>query len=203
MEKPKIPSYYSFRLYVTSDLLSFFLMIPFLIFLGAQNIPEIARNKGFLVNDSTHVESLKILADTLEFSEGEMIDSLLNVAIDLGEEFVDSLAQDAKDLEISLLGPSSIESKEGETPRVRAFAKKGPFSKFFRLLFFLTLASYMAGIIYGSPFKRYFKKLRRKQEIPDKLKRYCKRQLLNTPVVTAVILSIPSIVSLLYALFFI
>ncbi len=145
------------------------------------------------------MDSLMLLSDTLNFSEEGVLDSLLNVAIEMGEEYADTLKEGASDLKVSISGPGDEEQDD----KVKAFDDKGPFSRFFKLLFFLTLVSYVVGIVYSSPFKRYLKIARRKKEVPAKLKAYCKKQLLNTPIVTALIISIPSISVLLYSLFFI
>lgn len=217
MENKKIPSYYGFRVYLTSNLLYSFLVIPFLLFLGAKSIPEIARNKGYLDgNNATRVDSLvsiadslKILSDTEEISEAEIFDSLINVAIDLGEEYADSLAEEKTDLKFTISGPSSGEDGEEDgdgdedEKKIKAFSDKGPFSRFFKLLFLLTLLAYIAGLIYNKPFQRYFKKIRRKQEIPDKVQQYCKGQLLKTPIINALIITLPSVLVLLYSLIFI
>ncbi len=185
MEKQQIPSYYGFRIYFTSNLLYFFLVIPFLIFLGAKSIPEVVRNNGFLNgNTGARVDSLSILFDSMEVMDGETIDSMLNGAISVDEEFTDPVI--AEDEEKSEL-----------------FENKGPFSRFFGLLFLLTLAGFIAGLIFNHPFKRYFKKIRRKQVIHPRLLRYCKRNLLITPIINALIITVPSILVLLYSLFFI
>ena len=202
MVQKKIPSYYGFRVYLTSNLLYSFLIIPFLLFLGAKSIPELAKNKGWLDgNGSFLVDSLATQVDSIDFTDSETIDSLVNQAIVMGEEFVDSIAEEKKHPRIIVSGPGRDADKEDEDRIL--LAAKGPFAKFFRLLFLFTLAGYIAGLIYNNPFKRYFKKIRRKQEIPDKLKKYCRNQLLKTPVINALIITLPSVLVLLYALFFI
>ena len=204
MEKQKFPTYYGFRVYFTSNLLYFFLVIPFLIFLGAKSIPEIARNKGFLNgNTGALVDSLKTLSDSLDLSDEEIIDSLFNKAITMGEGFADSLAREKPDIKVSFSGPQPVENKEESPENFKVFGDKGPFTRFFRLLLLLTLAAYLAGLIYNNPFKLYFRKFRRKKEIPLKLQQYCKRQLLKSPVVNALIITLPSTLVLLYSLFFI
>ena len=208
MEKQKFPTYYGFRIYFTSNLLYTFLVIPFLIFLGAKSIPEIARDKGYLGGHAGEIidslqnlsDSLEILPHGLDLTDGEFIDSMLNVAIEMGEEFVDSISEEKADLKISFSGP---QSEEEEEEKLKVFQDKGPFSRFFKLLFLLTLAAYIAGLIYNNPFKRYLKNIRRKKEIPDKLQRYCKKHLLNSPVINALIITLPSALVLLYSLFFI
>jgi len=207
MEKRKFPTYYGFRVYLTSNLLYTFLVIPFLIFLGAKSIPEIAKDRGFSGGTGEIVDSLLVLTDSLDFlsdtltiTEGEFLDTLLTTAIAIGE-FADSIAEEKDGWKVSFSDPRSDD--EADDDNVKVFQDKGPFSRFFRLLFLLTLAGYLAGYIYNHPFKRYFQKIRRKKEVPDKLRNYCKTQLLRTPVINALIITIPSVLVLLYALFFI
>ncbi|MCP4312798.1 MAG: SpoIIE family protein phosphatase [Bacteroidetes bacterium] len=200
MEKKHIPVYHGFRVYFFSNLLYSFLIIPFLIFLGAKSIPEMAKDRGYMHRDAKSlVDSLVTLTDSMEIYTGESFDSLLNSAVLLGEEFIDSIAEEKKGASIVVLGPDSEEDDDN----LKLFNNKGPFSRFFRLLFLLTLASYIAGLIYNNPFKRYFKKTRSKKEVSDNLQRYCKRQLLRTPVINALIITLPSALVILYSLFFI
>ena len=211
MEKQKFPTYYGFRVYFTSNLLYTFLVIPFLIFLGAKSIPEIARNKGYLDGSKGEMvdplrslsDSLMILTDSLRFTDPEILDSVVNAAINKGEQFMDSTLVEKKGPKISVSGPRSEKNAEADDRNIKAFEEKGPFSRFFKLLFLLTLFAYAGGLIYNNPFKRYFKKIRHKKEIPIKLQQYCKKQLLNTPVVNALIITLPGALVLLHALFFI
>jgi len=201
MPKKYLPSYHGFRIYFTSNLLYSFLIIPFLIFLGAKTIPEIAADRGYLNGDTkTRFDSLIALSDSVDVYDGESFDSLLNSAISMGVEISDSVQVTKNGPKIGIQH-SSVE-EEGEDP-FKMFEKGGPFSVFFKLLTVLTLAAYLLGLIYNNPFKRYFKKTRRKQKPGDKLKNYCKQQLLNTPVINAVIITLPSAIVLLYSFFFI
>lgn len=198
MQNKHLPSYHGFRVYFTSNLLYSFLIIPFLIFLGAKTIPELAADRGYLDGDAKGVvDSLIVLADSLEVSEGESYDSLLTNAITMGVEYKDSV-QKAENLNVVISG-----ADEEDEDKMNMFQKGGPFVLFFKLLSILTLASFIAGLIYNNPFKRYFKKIRRKQEPGDKLLAYCKKRLLQTPVINAIIITLPSACVLLYSLFFI
>jgi serine phosphatase RsbU (regulator of sigma subunit) len=199
MQKKNMPSYHGFRIYSISNLLYSFLIIPFLIFLGAKTIPELAAERGYLDGDTkTMVDSLIARSDSVDIYKGESFDSLLTSAISMRVELGDSVAEKGKGPELTIQKPS--EKKED---RLNMFKKGGPFSVFFKLLTLLTLAAYVAGLIYNNPFKRYFKKIRRKQKPGEKLKKYCKHQLLNTPVVNAIIITLPSAMVLLYSFFFI
>jgi len=206
MDIKKLPPYYGFRMYFTSNLLYFFLVIPFLIFLGSKSIPEIAEKRGGLDSSAIGlIDSLSSPVDSLLMMDQESIDSLAHEAFNAGQKYVDSISgkKKEKQLEVSFRGPSSDDDTDNEGDAIKFFGDRGPFSRFFKLLFLLTLASYFAGLIYNNPFKRYFKRIRRKQNIPDKLHKYCKRNLLRTPVLNALIITLPSALVLVYALFFI
>lgn len=210
MGKKGFPSYYGFRVYFTSNLLYTFLVIPFLIFLGAKSIPQIAKDRGYDIGNSVEIadsllvltDSLDIFSDTLVVSESELLDTLLNTAIAIGE-FADSIGQEKDGLKVNFSGPNSDDENEADEEKIKVFQNKGPFSRFFGLLFILTMVGYLVGFLYNHPFKRYFQKIRRKKEISPKLKIYCQKQLLRTPVINALIITIPSVLALLYALFFI
>ena len=223
MQNKFIPSYHGFRVYFTSNLLYSFLIIPFLIFLGAKTIPEVAANRGYMDgNSKAIIDSLKVIADSMEVSGGAAYDSLLNSAIELGEAHVDSIAKEKRGPVFISMTASDKDEDEGEDQgigmgedqgigmgedkdedKLNMFEKGGPFSIFFKILTILTLAAYIAGLIYNNPFKRYFKKIRRKQEPGDKLRNYCKRQLLSTPLINATIITLPSAIVLLYSFVFI
>jgi len=121
--------------------------------------------------------------------------SLINIQ-GLGEDYADSIASDK--LEALAQVPAT-----DPHDNVEVFEEKGPFSKYFRLLFLLLFLSYMAGLVYNIRFKRYFKLKRRKREIPERLHAFCKRNLLATPLVNSMILTIPNVAIIVYSLIFI
>lgn len=206
-----IPKYFGLRTYLSSYLLYFFLVFPFMIFLGVKNIPQIAENKGFNLDEGREVadslismaDSLQNVVDTEGVITGEAIDSLVERAVALGQvanpehthEEADSLAGEGSDRSMI-----RITGNEGE--EVVAFEDQGPFGSYFMLLFFLTLVSLGAGLIYNLPMKRYFRLLRKKRQIPERLKERCKRWLLSTPVLNALIIIMPNLVVLLYSVVF-
>jgi serine phosphatase RsbU (regulator of sigma subunit) len=82
------------------------------------------------------------------------------------------------------------------------FEEKGPFSRYFRLLFLLIFVSLMVGWVYNTPFKRLFRFLRRKKEIPPKLQAKCKKRLFSMPLINSIIVTMPNIVVIIYSLIF-
>ena len=201
MAQQRPPKYYGFRIYLSSSILYFFLVIPFLIYLGLQNIPERAKSKGLFnnskitINDSLAVypDSLIPYTDSLTLFSPGSIDSLMNQAITLGEEYADSVAE-AKGPRV-IIGPHSDEDdNEG------LFEASGPFPRYFTLLFLVSLFSYLIGFVFNRPFKRYFRRKRRKRQITDRLHSFCKKQLLNTPLINAFVIILPNLVVIIYSL---
>ena len=187
MEKRIIPKYYGLRLYLASTFLYFFLVIPFLIFIALQSIPEFAAHKNLSSNN------IHGLGDSLGVAD---VDSIVNRAIALGEDYTDSIVSDKSEAIVQISG-------DDQGDHVVAFNEKGPFSTFFQLLFLLLFLSYMAGLAYNIRFKRYFKLKRKKGKISERLHAFCKRHLLHTPVVNSAILTTPNVVIILYSLIFI
>ncbi|MCK5135991.1 MAG: SpoIIE family protein phosphatase [Bacteroidales bacterium] len=183
MEQKSVPNYYGLRLYLASTFLYFFLVIPFLFFIAFQSIPQLAANKNISRNNIPSLDE-------------EYVDSIVNKAITLDEEYVDSIADGKLKAGVQISGT-------GPDDQVEVFEEKGPFSKYFRLLFLLLFLSYVAGLAYNIRFKRYFKLKRKKREISERLHAFCKRNLLATPLVNSMILTIPNVVVIVYSLIFI
>ena len=62
--------------------------------------------------------------------------------------------------------------------------------------------SLIVGLVYNSPFKRFFRLLRRKKEIPPKLQAVCKKRLFGMPLINSLIVTMPNIVVIIYSLDF-
>jgi serine phosphatase RsbU (regulator of sigma subunit) len=90
---------------------------------------------------------------------------------------------------------------EGEESRL--FEERGPITRYFNLLFILTLASWVVGWIYNYPMKRVFKSLRRGRD-PDKgqLARTRKR-LLMSPSVNGLVVAGPPIILIFWSIFWV
>jgi len=84
MEKKSIPPFYGLRVYVSSTMLYFFLVIPFVSFIVFQNVPKFIQNNQDKVSQVTDIrDSIMSTLDTLpEFSQAE-IDSLIHLSIEL------------------------------------------------------------------------------------------------------------------------
>lgn len=207
MEKKIIPGFYGLRVYLTSIILFFFLVLPFIGFIIFQNIPEFIENRGGTEQLAASMDSLDATFDTIPaFSEMDVdslvdmafqgeLDSLVNQAVQLDKVRTDSASAEAGD---DLLIGQHPEDREG----VRMFEEKGPFSRYFSLFFLLLALSLLIGFFYNLPFKRFFKKKRRKKEIPPKLLAFCKKQLFSMPLINSLIVTMPNIVVIVYSFVF-
>ncbi|MFH0758259.1 MAG: SpoIIE family protein phosphatase [Bacteroidota bacterium] len=196
MEQQVTSSYHGFRIFLISSILFFLLVFPFMMYMGIQSLPALADRKGLFRNDSTWLtDSLKIFTDSIaEFTPGNF-DSLINRAVVVGENIADTLVEKNT--------PGGIISFQDDGEEVSAFDKKGPFLRFFLWFFMLTLLSYIAGLIYNVRFKIFFKRKQRKQKISDKIQSFCKTQLLHTPLVNALIITLPNMVLIIFSLAYI
>jgi serine phosphatase RsbU (regulator of sigma subunit) len=224
MERKSIPKFYGLRVYISSVMLYFFLVIPFVGFIIFQYIPKfIENNQGTVDRAMVIRDSIQASLDSLPELSQQEIDSLFSQALLMAGIDVDALdsEMDALDIEMDALdgemdtvliktdstqnddrnlviaGPPA----EGDD-NVTIFDEKGPFSRYFVLLFLLLLVSLIIGLIYNSPFKRYFRRKRRKKEIPDKLHAFCKKHLLRTPLINSFIITMPNIAVFIYSMVF-
>jgi len=228
MEKKSIPHFFGLRVYVSSTMLYFFLVIPFIGFIVFQNVPKFIQKNQDKVTQVTEIrDSILSTLDTLPEINQVEVDSIISMSIrmagldpDLLEEINDTLLSDYDSLEIASDAEEFVLEAENDTLESRGpglvisgpsdekeaderiFQERGPFARYFSLLFLLMAVSFLAGFIYNRPFKRYFKRKLRKQEIPVKLQVRCKKNLLRMPLINSLIVTMPNIVVFLYSFIF-
>ncbi|MGW8313993.1 MAG: SpoIIE family protein phosphatase [Bacteroidales bacterium] len=203
MTQKTIPRYYGLRIYLSTTMLHLFLIIPFMMFLAVQNVPQLMDNtefggrKAHSTADSIQAD-LPVNADSIlsALPAPVLKDSIVRQAVQAGEQFADSVVDTKRG------SPIQVSVNEDDEQH-KIFKEKGPFSLYFRLLFLMLGISYLAGLIFNIRFKRFFKRKRRGKEIPEKMLAYCRKYLLRTPVANSLILSLPNVVVILYSLFFI
>ncbi len=208
MVQKSIPKFYGLRIYLSSIMLYFFLVLPFIGFIIFQYVPTFIENRaGGTEAIATTADSLINAFDSIpEFSEEEL-DALMDLAIqgkvdDLVDKAIIHEESDAdthseSDDSRILIGP-----QPEDDDRLRMFEEKGPFARYFSLLFMLIGVSLLAGLFYNLPLKRFFKKKRRKKEISEKLHAVCKKRLFKLPLVNSLIITMPNIVVIVYSFFF-
>ena len=65
MEKKIIPSFYGLRIYLSSIILYFFLVFPFIGFIVFQNIPRFIENRGGTNQVAASIDSVRNSLDTI------------------------------------------------------------------------------------------------------------------------------------------
>jgi len=208
MKQKSIPEFYGLRIYLSSIILYFFLVLPFIGFIIFQNLPGFIESRG---REPGHiaatVDSLRSTFDSITQYSEEEIDSLVNLAL---QGDIDSLVTGTAKIGTTLndtLKSGSINDNliathpEGQSG-LRLFAEKGPFSQYFKHLFVLLLISLLAGYLFNRPFKRFFRKKRRNREIPEKLHSFCKKYLFHVPLINSFIITLPNIAVIIYSIIF-
>jgi serine phosphatase RsbU (regulator of sigma subunit) len=217
MEIKSIPRFYGLRVYLTSVMLYFFLVIPFIGFIVFQYIPKFIENNMGTIDQAMVIrDSIQSSLDSLPGYSQQEIDSLVSQAMQMAGIHTDTLIEGTDTTLVvrdgSLPAGDSAQQNEGrlvisgpgakDDDNVNLFGEKGPFSRYFLLFFLLLMLSLILGLIYNLPFKRYFRLKRIKKEIPEKLQNYCKKHLLRTPLFNSFIITMPNVVVFLYSMVF-
>ena len=193
----RIPHFYGFRIYLSSTILYYWLVLPFLLILTIKHAPELREKSGFNFHRTNieHTDSLKNTFDTLnKVIQGITGDSL----------FLDTLLQNNAEITNSLdslsnvnidIGPLQIKSNSDKPPEKESPQDENKLNNAFNFLFNLLLISFLLGFIFNLPFKRYFSRLRKNKSISPGLFKFCKRFLLKSPLINVGILSISYIIA--------
>lgn len=172
----KIPKYISFRIFISSALLYFFLVIPFAGFMWVQKMPDLLKlDRGFQLS---HTDSLPNNQNVQSQTP------LLNKQ----QEY------DTHDVLIPnfLENPNLNSSKEDNSKSTNYIGNS------FDYLINAFLGSLIILGLFSAPFKRFFRRRRKQLFITQKLENHCRKWLLKTHVVHAILFAIPHLVSLSY-----
>ena len=157
------------------------LILPFLAILSIKYAPEFQRRKQLLTTEATvALDSLTRQIKQNAYNE-KVTDSLL-IAL--------SKASDATDTVILEMDTLNYGAKEDSpVPTNVNLNDSSKISKAFNHLINFLLVSFLVGLVFNLPFKRYFSRKRKGRVISDRLFKFCKRFLLFTPLINAGILS--------------
>jgi len=190
-----IPRFFGLRIYLSSTILYYWLVMPFLLILTIKYAPALSEKGKFGTNNQTNTDTFN---DTLRDSRS--IDyNQLTLANPINK---DSLLNN-KD---SIPELSFMVKQQGLDPKIEDMDEGGDpddgtqIGKAFNFLFNLILISYFLGFLFNLPFKRYFSKMRKRKKITDKLYAFCKRFLLKSPVINAAILGLAYLIAHVYML---
>ena len=170
----KFPRFYGFRIYFISTLMYFMLVAPFAGFLFWQTLPDILEKNDFAKYNYQDENKDTIISFT-EPNTGLQINALSN---------------DKADNNVAINQNADEEYDDPQTDML---------SKSFNFLFTLALPlSFLLGLIFNYPFKRYMRRKRKRKKISDKLFAFCKKYLLITPWINAGILGGAFLATLIY-----
>ena len=172
----KVPKYISFRIFLSSALLYFFLVIPFAGFMWVQKIPDLLR-----------------LETGMSLTQA---DSVLNVKIGQQEKAEQNTVQeyDTPDVLITNL----FETVSPEKKEDLEIKSTSHISTSFDYLLNAFLVSLVVLGLLSVPFKRYFRRRKKQLFIAQGLENHCRKWLLKTPIIHTVLFAIPHGISLSY-----
>ncbi|OYT14880.1 MAG: hypothetical protein B7C24_15975 [Bacteroidetes bacterium 4572_77] len=177
----KIPKFKALRIFIVSALFYFFLVMPFLGFIFIQKIPDLI-NSGIINNPVGSIGRFDISVDTT--SRNNSID--LEPISKHGSSFNSLLDSLAREKSMEAINDSTLKLNDLSNAEEKSAYVSISFDIFYVgmgiALVILLLISY--------PFKRYFRKKRKGQEVSTRLEFFCRRYLLYTPAIYTALFSI-------------
>jgi len=171
--------FFGFRIYFSSTILYYFLVLPFLLILTIKYAPRLREFGKF--NTSGEEENVTFRLDS---SATSLITDTLKKKLPAGVAKADSAAHsDTSNLSLSI-GPVGVTVR----PENSQSDEDSQIGKAFTLLINLLLISFILGLVFNLPFKRYFRRKRKNKPISPRLFKFCKRFLLLSPLINAGIL---------------
>ncbi len=170
-EYKKPPRFQGLRIYFTSTLIYFLLVMPITLILLFKYSPDWLENK---YTKGERQNKQQGITDTIVSDSDK---NNLDVIIDSIEK------KDAEAIE-------NIDDSSGNKSDQTSFRSNDKFVNTFSLLLKLLLISFILGFGFNLPFKIYFNKKRKNKPISEKLTRFCKSFLLKAPFINVIILFI-------------
>ena len=152
------------------------LISPVLGILYITYIPKLLQNNLLDISNKKPQDSIVEAIEAIKF-EG---DSLTGI---------DSLIQQAEHV-----AADTIFDKPGINIDFNQQGGNGNFSNDEGLFFNSLLVALLLAFAFSVPFKIYFRRKRKERTIPRKIEQYCRKTILYSPIITAIIISIPFIV---------
>jgi len=176
----KTPVYYGFRIYFLSTVLYFFLVFPIAGILITQYLPDFMEQNDTTQADSTAITAIPVLPPNIETES-------------IGTAFTDTMELLINDTMINALALQSdtlIIPTEATDAAVQEPESANQIGSTLSLLIRLLVISFILGLIFNLPFKRFFRKKRRLKPVSNRLNNFCRKYLLKTPIINSAILSI-------------
>jgi len=197
----RIPHFHGLRIYLSSIILYYGLVLPFILILYIKYAPKfnearIARSNPI----SIPVDSFNLMYDTavniIAESEGQTI---VTGPSEKPQPLSDTVSDSISEPEIRFDPSKGISINTGDPDKDGGESRQ--ISRSFNLLFNLLLISFLLGFIFNLPFKRYFSRKRKGRVISPRLFTFCKKFLLRSPLINAGIISIAFIIAHGYMFF--
>ncbi len=187
----RIPNFYGLRIYLSSTILYYWLVLPFILILYIKYAPDL-KERGIRTfgSEQTISDSLGITGDSIGRAIISYIDNdpgndtIFEKIVESGIAAADSTG-DMNILINPIEGVTFQTEEGGET-----INESTQIGKAFNFLFNLLLISFLLGFIFNLPFKRYFSRKRKGKPISPRLFKFCKRFLLKSPLINAGLLGI-------------
>lgn len=189
----KVPRFFGLRIYLSSTILYYWLVMPFLLILILKYAPNLTSNDKIVGANQE---------EALDSGTGLSNRSLIPYdQLSAPEQAGDTLDKGLKSEPGTPALPQLESGDQNQKPPVIPEANvedESQLAKVINLMFNLTLISFFIGFLFNLPFKRYFKKKRNNKKINKKLHSFCKRFLLKSPLINASILGITYLVTHVY-----
>ena len=207
-----IPRFFGLRIYISSTILYYWLVLPFLIILSIKYAPDFRRLSKSNHNFPTSINNgqREINSGVINISLDPVNDSLQNQADSSTIQGNDSISQENPGTAVfdslgaiindSLAGIDSVVTDKNNSD-INLSGDNSDISKAFNFIFNALLISFLLGLIFNIPFKRYFSRKRKNKTISPGLYNFCKRYLLKSPLINAGILGMAFLISHAYMLF--
>lgn len=185
--RKKTPRFYGLRIFLSSTILYYWLVLPFLIILSIKYAPDFRRlssERGGFTSPSSE-ESVAPNNDLIQIPLNKLADTIFKDSTNL--QILDSL---------SVLG-NDIATEDANKP-----GDNSQIGSAFNFMFNALLISFFLGFVFNLPFKRYFSRKRKGKPISPGLFKFCKRFLLKSPIINAGILGLAFLVSQSYMLYY-
>lgn len=193
MKKERLPKFHALRIYLSSSILYYFLVLPFISFLVFQNLPDIlGESESSAPPENSITDTIYSAADSNQINKehsefGEIVNSKVQ-DIEPNNEFADSIVA-------AVMDDLSVEAEEENRTETNQNLKR-----FFQLYSISLLISFLLGLLFNRPFKLYLKRKRKQRETGKRLGQFCKKFILYTPVINCLILFLPHAVSHIFAI---
>ena len=198
----RIPRFFGLRIYLSSVILYYWLVMPFLLILTIKYAPALReQNKHIrsLKSDSVIPDSLFLFTDSVNPTLGHsLIDSVQLTHLLSGDSENEGVEADSSEKLSIIVNEKGVNLSTTPEKTNDNGTKIG---KAFNFLFNMLLISFFLGFLFNLPFKRYYSRKRKHLEIAPRLFKFVKKFLLKSPLINAGILSLSFFAAHIYMLF--